>query len=363
MYPEAQMIPPMLINHIPSNKEYLLPKICEDGEYFAQLKKDGYFYQFEKTEHYSYLFSRTISRTTGYFSEKSANVPHIVKALQALPHNTTLIGEIYYPRQKSKNVTTIMGSLPEKAVARQQGDFGLIHYYIHDIIRYDGIDLKNVGAEVRYKILNKIFYLHKLDQYDFLELAVSEYDDIYNKIQLALDNGEEGMVLKRKDGIYTPGKRPAWVTLKIKQIDYLDVVISGVCNPTIEYNGKELYGWEYWYNPVSNSKYPIGRYYSQFTQEETKPFYLPVTKPFYFGWSTAIQISAYDKKGTLQEIGTISSGLTDEMKQNLTNYIGEVCSIKCMEIDCKSRSIRHGAFVQIRKDKNAKDCTLESIFA
>ena len=363
MYPEAQMIPPMLINHIPANKEYLLPKICEEGQYFAQLKKDGYFYQFERTEHYNYLFSRTISRVTGLLAEKSANVPHIINALENLPANTTLVGEIYYPNQKSKNVTTIMGSSPEKAIFRQNNDYGLIHYYIHDIIRYDGCDLKNVGADIRYKILKKIFYLHKLNQYDFLELAVSEYDNIYNKIQLALDSGEEGMVLKKKDGVYTPGKRPAWITLKIKQIDYLDVIITGVCEPTMEYTGKELEGWEYWFNPVSQLKYPIGRYYNEYITEEKKQFYIPVTKPFYYDWFTAIKIGAYDKNGKIKKIGTISSGLTDEMRKNLKNYIGQVCSIKCMEIDCKNQSIRHGAFIDIRKDKPKQDCTLESIFS
>ena len=367
MYPEAKMLSPMLINHIPSGKEALLPSICEGGEYFAQLKKDGYFYQFEKTDNYMYLFSRSVSKKTGYLAEKLANVPHIAKALECLPKNTILIGEIYYPNQKSKNVTAIMGSLPEKAIERQNGDYGLIHYYIHDIIFYDGYNLLNVGAETRYKILEKIFYLHNLNQYSFLELAEVEYDNIYNKILAALAKGEEGMVLKRKDGVYTPGKRPAWVTLKVKQVDFLDVIITGVCEPTMFYNGKELESWEYWINPeligTEHERYPVGYHYKNYIQEEECMFYVPVTKPYYNKWHTAIRIGAYNNKGDIVEIGTISSGLTDDMRAHLEDYIGEVCAIKCMELDNKEKSIRHGSFQQLRRDKNKEECTLDLIFS
>ena len=160
-YPEAKMIEAMKINKIPAGKESMLSSICASGEYFAQIKKDGYFYEFEKTLHYNYLFSRNKSVTTGCLTEKGANVPHIIDALQVVPPQTILIGEIYYPGKTSKSVTEIMGCLPEKAIERQNKG-SLIHYYIHDIIYYDGYDLINLGAEMRYKILEKIFYLQRV---------------------------------------------------------------------------------------------------------------------------------------------------------------------------------------------------------
>ena len=36
-------IDPMKINKIPEGKEDLFPSICASGEYFAELKKDGYW--------------------------------------------------------------------------------------------------------------------------------------------------------------------------------------------------------------------------------------------------------------------------------------------------------------------------------
>src|SRR5574344_767913 len=54
--PEAQCIQAMKIWKLPDGKENMFPQVCNSGDYFAELKKDGYWYQFEKTEHYSYLF-------------------------------------------------------------------------------------------------------------------------------------------------------------------------------------------------------------------------------------------------------------------------------------------------------------------
>ena len=43
-----RIIEPMKINRIPDGKENLFPSICASGEYFAELKKDGYWYMFER---------------------------------------------------------------------------------------------------------------------------------------------------------------------------------------------------------------------------------------------------------------------------------------------------------------------------
>lgn len=360
--PESLMIPAMNINKIPDGKEYMLQTICENHEYFGQLKKDGYFYEFEKTENYNYLFSRNTSAGTGLLTEKSANVPHIIKALEVLPPRTILIGEIYYPGKTSKDVTKVMGCLAEEAVTRQANTYGLIHYYIHDIIYYDGYNLLNTGAELRYKILEKIFKKHELNKYDFLELATIETEDIFDKIAEALSSGEEGMVLKRKDSLYTPGKRPAWATIKIKQIDYADVIVTGFCDATKEYTGKELDSWMF------NEERGTGNLMNGAYADLREMGYdvIPVTKPYYYGWKTAVEISAYDSNGQLIKIGTVSSGLTDEMREdfavNPEKYLNKVCAIECMMKDSKEHTIRHGRFKHWREDKDAKECTLENIF-
>ena len=345
LYPEAKMYSAMKIN---KGTDELLKKVCESGTAFGQIKKDGYWYQFEKHEHYSYLFSRSASTVTKLQSEKSANVPHIMKALSVLPKDTILIGEIYYPGGSSKTVTTIMGCLPKKAIERQNGKSGLIHYYIHDIIMFNGLDfVKNkVSNYDRYRILQKIFEKYNLAN-DYIELAEAWTDDLYSRVGTALAAGEEGMVIKVKDGIYEPDKRPLTM-LKAKKVDFIDAIIIGFEEPTKEYYGKEIQNWNYWIQNENGQS-------------------IAVTQPYYMGWhNSRIKIGAYNNKGILVEIGTIHSGISDEMKEDMTNnpnkYLNKVCSIQCMELDKKEHTIRHGFFKYMRDDKDIIDCQIEDIF-
>ena len=357
LYPEAKMYEAQLIN---KGSDILLKNACESGNYFGQLKKDGYWYQFEKHQNYSYLFSRSASTVTKLQTEKGANVPHIMGALQVLPIDTILIGEIYYPNGTSKNVTTIMGCLPQKAMERQYGSYGKIHYYIHDILMYNGIDFVTAKTSNwdRYCILQKIWEKHNLNQYDFLELAESWEDDLYARIGDSLTAGEEGMVIKAKDGIYEPGKRPT-TNLKAKQVDFADAIIIGFESPTKEYYGKEIESWRYWMNSEGEK---IEGFYWGYAGE-----YTPLTKPYFMGWSNArIRIGAYDENGNIKEIGTIHSGISDEMKKDMTenpnNYLNKVVKIQCMSLDKKEKTIRHGYCKGLHSDKNPQECLIKEIF-
>ncbi len=368
LYPEAVMYESMLIHQ---STDASLKKACDSGEYFGQLKKDGYWYQFENHEKHSYLFSRTASKKTGLQAEKSENVPHITTVLSCeLPPHTILIGEIYYPGGSSKNCTEIMGCLPAKAIERQNGKWGKIHYYLHDILMYDGVDLvrNKVNNEMRYNILKKIYELHGLSEYPFIELAEAWEDNLYERVGAALDAGEEGMVIKKKTGIYEPGKRPD-TNLKAKKVDFADAVIIGFESPTIFYYGTEIENWQYWIQLNEDDmewKLPIGCYYGQ-EGDATDGYFRAVTKPYYMGWNNArIQIGAYDDDGNLVNIGTIHSGISDEMKQSMSEHpelwLNKVCKIQCMEKDNKEHTIRHGFYKGLHDDKNAKDCTLSAIF-
>ena len=66
LYPGAKMYEAQKIS---KGTESLLKSACNSGEYFGELKKDGYWYQYEKTEHYDYLFSRNVSTNTKILTE------------------------------------------------------------------------------------------------------------------------------------------------------------------------------------------------------------------------------------------------------------------------------------------------------
>ena len=371
LYPGAGvlMIEPQLI-HKGTDSQL---KACDDGTWFAEIKKDGALYMYVKgLGGENYLFGRTKSKKTGLLTEKSANVPHIISALSQLPNGTILLGEIYYPGKTSKDVTSIMGCLPAKAIERQKGEYGYIHYYIYDCLGYNGTSLLKYDNWTRYQVTKRIFEKvipileweeneNTIKFYSkYIELAKAIEEEIYPAIGKALSKGEEGLVVKKKTAMYEPGKRPMTM-LKAKQVDYIDAVIIGFKDPAIEYTGKEIETWQYWVGTDDHEeRLSIGFHYGE-------PCAIPVTKHYYYGWKNAIEIGAYDNEGNIHSIGTIASGLDDFMREDMSlhpdNYLGKVVEIQCMMKDNKEKTLRHGFFLQIRYDKPATECLLEDIFS
>ena len=363
---EDLMIQPMLIWTLPANKKDKLSEICASGEYFAEEKIDGALYQFCRTDKGNYLFGRTVSVKNGLLTNKIDNVPHINSALSCLPCGTVIIGEIYIPGGTSKNVTSIMGCLPAEAIKRQDKQ-GKIKYYLHDMIFYNGEDMQSWGAEARYQKLVEAWNEFHLEQFDFLRLAESFDTGIEERLSQILAAGGEGIVLKKKDAPYSEGKRPAWATIKCKQMDTIDLVCTRAIEATKEYTGKELETWPYWQERSErnqNGEYiwlsSEGQYYEDYLHNPH--IYRPVTKPYFYGWKTAIGIGAYDDEGNLKEIGTVSSGLTDEMRAHLDDYVGKVVALQCMSIDRKEKTLRHPIVKAWRDDKNAAECKLSEVF-
>ena len=363
---EDLMIQPMLIWTVPANKKDKLSEICASGEYFAEEKIDGALYQFCRTDKGNYLFGRTVSVKNGLLTNKIDNVPHINSVLSCLPCGTVIIGEIYVPGGTSKNVTSIMGCLPAEAIKRQDKQ-GKIKYYLHDMIFYNGEDMQSWGAEARYQKLVEAWNEFHLEQFDFLRLAESFDTSIEERLSQILSAGGEGIVLKKKDAPYSEGKRPAWATIKCKQMDTIDLVCTRAIEATKEYTGKELETWQYWQERSEqnqNGEYTWlsseGQYYEDYLHNPH--IYRPVTKPYFYGWKTAIGIGAYDDEGNLKEIGTVSSGLTDEMRAHLDGYVGKVVALQCMNIDRKEKTLRHPIVKAWRDDKNAAECKLSEVF-
>ena len=100
------LIDPMKVWALPKNKSHMKEELLNSEEYFKLVKKDGYWYQFEKnSEGTSAMFSRTISKKTGYYLDKSGNIPHIADVLdKKLPKGTILIGETYLPGDRKSVV-------------------------------------------------------------------------------------------------------------------------------------------------------------------------------------------------------------------------------------------------------------------
>lgn len=336
----------MLVGKAPKNYEDML----KNTPIIGTIKKDGYWSQLVKDENEVHLYSRTVSKKTGYYSDNIDKVPHIKDwVMNELPNGTCIIGEVYYPNGTSKNVTSVLGALPEKAIERQKGEYGKIHFYMHDILAYNGEDyvMNNMTYDYRYSNL-----CEHIDIATPLipELEVARcYDNAYldlNKVTIdKLAAGEEGMVFRVENGLYAPGKRQPKVMFKIKQAQNdIDFVITEVLPPEYLYTGKESETWGY----------------------KDKEGNL-ITKAAYYGWAGALRLGAYDNAGNLVSVGRVSSGLTDNLKADLAanpdKYIGTVVEVNCMSLDKGNKTMRHCYLSRLRADKPAQDCKLEEIFS
>jgi len=338
LYSGSHQVPAMRYHNKPADS--IVDAAFTSGDWVAQEKIDGAWYMLEKIDDKRiYLFGRTKSKKTGELTEKSANVPHIIEWAKQLPNETVLIGEIFVPGGKSNDVTKIMGCTAANAIKRQTqtDEFGgLIHYYVFDCIRYDGIDLTSIGFIDRWNYLKNFEYspqVHLSIIYD------SDFESILNNIFIM---GGEGMVFKRKDSIYEPDKRPMTCFKMKEHVDSVDLICMELLDPIKEYTGKELETWQYWIDGE------------------------PVTKHYYYGWKNAMRLGAY-KNGKIIEVGRVASGLSDDiradMAENPEKYLNQVVQVSCMSLNKKDKTIRHPVFETMRYDKDIKDCQLEEVFA
>lgn len=344
LFPGIDVIPAMKIYKQPAPN--VIEQRLNSGDYLIQEKIDGAWFQLMKENDKVYLFGRSPSTVTKFYLDKADNVPHIVSwAQKYVPNNTTLIGEIAYPGGHSNDATKVMGCKSAEAVRRQaKGIIPWIHYYIHDCIQYKGELLINEPFEKRYNLLynENLFleiFIHFLKAYD--KEKDGDLNEVLNKI---LKNGGEGIVAKLKTGKYFPDKRPM-DNFKVKKVkDDIDLVITKLIDPERYYTGKESESWPY-------------------LDEEGNL----VTKAWFNSWKNAVEISGYDDNGNLIPIGTVSSGISDMMKEDMSlhpeNYLNKVASFQCMEVAIAGNQygLRHCFFVNMRPDKSPLDCKLSEL--
>lgn len=365
---------PMKVAKAPNN--YL--EFLKNEKILGTIKKDGYWETIIKENNQVYMFSRSVSKTTGFYSEKIDNVPHLKNwAMKNLPNGTCLIGEAYYPGGTSKDVTKILGCLSDKAIERQAGSYGNLHYYIHDLLKYNGYDyvVNQVPYSKRYSDLCKYIDIQAehIPEVEVAGIWDSVYCNLAKVTEQELLDGEEGMVFRTESGLYLPGKRRPNIMFKIKEsIDTIDLVITDLLEPEMRYTGKDVEHWPYWVkhsieNPGEFWKIPVANIKDSYVTNNRLPeSCIPVTKAYYLGWKNAFELSAYDNNGALVPVARVASGLTDQVREDIAkhpdNYLGKVCSISAMSVDPQELSIRHPVFIDIRYDKDPKDCKIKDIF-
>lgn len=341
-------------------KPDLLEKLWENAHYVGERKYDGSRYLMRKENGEVRFVSRQKSKTTGFPVDKTENIPHLVWLFQDLPDGTVIDGEIItHDNCTSNEVTSIMGSKPERAVSLQE-ERGKVLYVAFDLLYYNGHNLMERPFQTRRKGLEELYKKFHLGIHTKLaEIYHMNKEQVYEEI---VKGGGEGMIIKNIHAPYTPEKKPKDVWYKVKKYNTYDCVIMGFTEPTRVYSGKELETWMYWAKDIyMNVEFLYRQNYS--VEELQAQGYYPVTKPYFNGWCGAVRFGQY-KDGELVEVGQ-TSGIDDDTKHMLSHnpsqYIGQVIEVGAMEQIKSTFALRHPRFLKFRNDKNPEDCILGEV--
>lgn len=308
----------------------------KDNNFLAMEKVDGEWSRSIITEDEVFIQSRSISRITGEYGKKEPLVPHIAKELKSLfPAGTVVLGELAFqdPSKTSKDVGSILRCKPDKAVDRQEKGEKL-HLFIFDVLAFEYQELDTKPFEERIKFIktndSHIHSINFITNQNFLDGA----DQVWS-------NSGEGIMIMRKDAEYLPGKRKAWLSLKLKkELGELEVPVIGTIEPKENYEGTELDNWKFFADENGN---PVNIF-----QMKLANGLHPVTKPFYYGWKNGVIV---DVEGRQVKV---SSGLTDTDREFLASEEAQA-QIKAGNLfavitgmEMTEDSIRHPVLVNLR---------------
>ena len=152
--------------------------------------------------------------------------PEVAEALErAGTHDVVIDGEVVAFEGNRTSFEKLQGriGIKDPEAARRSGI--PVFYYVFDLIHVDGYDITRVGLNVRKGLLRKA--LDFRGPVRFEAHRNTEGEAYYREACAA---GLEGVIAKRRNSEYSPGKRsPDW--LKFKCVNEQEFVIGGFTDP------------------------------------------------------------------------------------------------------------------------------------
>jgi DNA ligase D-like protein (predicted ligase) len=160
--------------------------VPEGSEWTYEIKLDGYRLEAVKTKGKVTVYSRRRNILNAKFG-------YIAEALDKLPDETVLDGEIVAMDEEGRSNFNLLQNF-KSAQSK-------IHYYAFDVLVHRGTLLTGRPLDERRAILSKI-----LPRNDHISLSVVGRS-AGQMLSFVKEHGLEGIVAKRVDSVYEPGKR------------------------------------------------------------------------------------------------------------------------------------------------------------
>jgi DNA ligase D-like protein (predicted ligase) len=168
----------------------------EGKEWSYEIKLDGFRLEAVKKKGETTLFSRRGNILNRKF-------PYIATALKGLPDDTILDGEVVALDEEGRSDFNLLQNF-RSAESK-------IHYYVFDVLALKGENVSTLPLAERRKLLAKA-----LKPNEHISTSPAEAGSSAKILTFVKQHGLEGVVAKRLDSLYEPGKRSgAWCKYRI----------------------------------------------------------------------------------------------------------------------------------------------------
>lgn len=162
-------------------------KLPQGAEWSYEIKLDGFRLEAVKSKGETTLYSRRGNILNRKFH-------YIATALKKLPDNTVLDGELVALDSKGKSDFALLQNF-RSAESK-------IHFYVFDILILKGKDVSQRPLNERRALFDKI-----LPRNEHISASAVEHGFYAKLLKFVKQHGFEGIVAKRSDSPYEPGKR------------------------------------------------------------------------------------------------------------------------------------------------------------
>src|SRR6266481_9217992 len=182
-------------------------KLADGPGWLYEIKLDGYRAVAVKTDGRVALFSRRRKSFDHHY-------PLIVEALAELPEGTVVDGEVVALDESGRPNFNLLQNFRSEA--------SRIHYFIFDLLICNDRDLTGLTLSERRKLMKSLLKLRS----PRLRIA-EQFEASANDMLAAVRQQQlEGVIGKRKDSLYEPGKRTgAWIKYRVNRGQ--ELVIGG----------------------------------------------------------------------------------------------------------------------------------------
>jgi DNA ligase-1 len=195
------------------------------GTWLVEDKYDGIRVQAHVTPGRVSLFSRTLN-------DVSASYPEVVAALRELPGSIALDGEIVAERDgRVLPFRYLQARLQRKDVSAELLAEVPVRYAVFDVLVHDDRFLLEEPLARRRAILDETLAASsariELAPWSTLETGALP-ETVHEYFAAARERGNEGIMFKRSDSPYAPGRRGKWWLKLKRELSTLDCVVVGV---------------------------------------------------------------------------------------------------------------------------------------